>query len=278
MDQQPIYSEHIASASVLQGVLVGQFASLSGPEALSFFHQLYVLVDECASRYGVFRSGRVDRFTLCAGLNFRENHATALVSCAKALLESVAQLLLPSGQPVSMRLGIHSGELGSGILGSCNLQFQLVGATVLTAESVAETALPGTLRISQTTYDLLKERKEFESCGTLELPHCMPLQLFVYPSSQPAEAPPTALPTASPDPRFQDPQLEERFRLYHDRQMAATDVVWTLFALFLGGSVWSVRTLTGQPTAVHQWQPFFCRPFHCHPCPPILARFFYQVS
>ena len=60
-----------------------------------------------------------------------------------------------------MRVGIHSGPVVAGIVGVKKFQYDIWGDTVNTASRMESASEPGKVNISQATYELLKDHKEF---------------------------------------------------------------------------------------------------------------------
>ena len=59
-------------------------------------------------------------------------HAAQMVRFAQEMQRQAAQVLMPdgSGQPVRVRVGIHSGPLLSGVIGRIRKRYCVVGSTV----------------------------------------------------------------------------------------------------------------------------------------------------
>lgn len=71
------------------------------------------------------------------------------------------------------RIGIHTGELVTGIVGEKKFAFDLWGDTVNIASRIESVSLPGMVNISEGTYLIIKDRfvcayrdkKDIKSCG-----------------------------------------------------------------------------------------------------------------
>jgi len=56
-----------------------------------------------------------------------------------------------------IRIGIHSGSLLAGVIGRKKFTYDVWGDTVNTASRMESSAIPGTINISQATFDLVKD-------------------------------------------------------------------------------------------------------------------------
>ena len=76
-----------------------------------------------------------------------------------------------NGEPVMIRIGIHTGDCVSGLVGSKLHKFGLFGDTMNTASRMESTCQPGRIQISCSTYDLLNDyqRTFFEATGGVEV-------------------------------------------------------------------------------------------------------------
>jgi len=69
-----------------------------------------------------------------------------------------------------MRVGIHTGPIVAGIVGVKKFQYDIWGDTVNTASRVESSAEVGKVNISQSTYEFIKNERDFrfESRGKIQ--------------------------------------------------------------------------------------------------------------
>jgi class 3 adenylate cyclase len=83
-----------------------------------------------------------------------------LVRFARAILEDTRHMVLPGleDQHLELRVGIHTGECISGIVGRTSLRFSLFGEAVDGAEEMEESGSPGFIHVSSRVASLLPEQ------------------------------------------------------------------------------------------------------------------------
>ena len=160
--------------------------SCSPYEVMQFLHVLFSefdgLVDLDSRLWKVETIG--DAFMLAAGLSTDDDDeektvmgsmrrdaekascAMAAVSFGKAVLDEALNHLMPNGKQCQIRVGVHTGEVCSGVVGSRMPRYCLFGDTVNTASRMESTSLPGRMQVSQATHALVSgAREEAEACN-----------------------------------------------------------------------------------------------------------------
>ena len=74
----------------------------------------------------------------------------------KIIIEERERSENPSLINLDMRIGIHTGSIVGGIIGTKIVRYDIFGPDVLIANKMESNGLPGKIIVSQTTYDLLK--------------------------------------------------------------------------------------------------------------------------
>ena len=70
---------------------------------------------------------------------------------------------------LKVRIGISTGPVIAGIIGQNKFIYDLWGDTVNTASRMESHGVPGKTQVSATTYELLRDRFQFEERGTIEV-------------------------------------------------------------------------------------------------------------
>ena len=82
---------------------------------------------------------------------------------------------------LQFRIGIHSGPVTAGVIGTERLQYDIWGDTVNVASRMESNGIPGRVNISADTASILRDLAEFsiESRGTIEVKGKGTMEMFL---------------------------------------------------------------------------------------------------
>lgn len=91
-----------------------------------------------------------------------ENHAFAVVSFACEMRNALNLFNKKTGYDLHMRIGVSTGAVVAGVIGTSKFAYDIWGDTVNMASRMEQTGLVDEIQVSQSTYEVLKDAYRFE--------------------------------------------------------------------------------------------------------------------
>lgn len=137
--------------------------------------------DQLAIRLGVEKIKTIgDSYMLAGGLaEPRADHACAVADMALAMLAVVERRNRDLPMPLQMRIGMHSGEVVAGVIGTHKFAYDIWGDTVNIASRMESHGLPGRVMISAATRHRLHERFRVKPHGAVDIKGKGPMESFI---------------------------------------------------------------------------------------------------
>lgn len=88
---------------------------------------------------------------------------------ALQMLESIHRLNQVLGTSLDVRIGLHSGPVVAGIIGTRKFAYDLWGDTVNVASRLESHGVAGRIHVTEATWLALRERFTFEQRGEVEI-------------------------------------------------------------------------------------------------------------
>jgi class 3 adenylate cyclase len=157
-----VIADQADDATVIFADIAG-FSSLAArvapPALVAFLDGFFSELDAIAARFGVEKIKTIgDAYLAAAGVpRARQDHARAAADLALEAMEVARRMARPDGEPLRLRIGLHSGPVVAGVLGRSRLVYDLWGDTVNVARSMEAQGAPGRIQVSWATRDRLGE-------------------------------------------------------------------------------------------------------------------------
>lgn len=168
-----IADEH-KSATVLFADIVDftPYASEANPdEVVAFLNDIFSRFDLLVEKHGLEKIKTVgDAYMVAGGLPVeRDQHGAPMAELALDMLEVVSKMRFSDGNPVRLRIGLHTGPLVAGVIGTKKLLYDLWGDTVNTASRMESHSLPGQIQVTESVVEMLGDQFVFEQRGEVEI-------------------------------------------------------------------------------------------------------------
>jgi class 3 adenylate cyclase len=169
--EHPI-ADNFSSVSVVFADVVGFTAMasvLSAEAVITLLSDLYSFFDELVTERGLEKIKTIgDSYMAVGGLpEPLPRHAELVVDLGLAMLGGTK----PGGQfeGLELRVGIHSGPVAGGVIGSRKFAYDVWGDTVNMAARLQQTGVPGRVHVSEHTCELVEGAFRCEPRGVVDL-------------------------------------------------------------------------------------------------------------
>jgi adenylate cyclase len=165
-------ADHFDSASILFADVVDftpLAQRLSPAEVVGILDQLFSRFDALVERHGLEKIKTIgDCYMAAAGVpDAHPDHARRAALLALDMRDAVATSGVAGQSGVELRIGINSGPVVAGVIGTKRFLYDLWGDAVNTASRMESQSTPGEIQITGDTYELLKDEFVCERRGTI---------------------------------------------------------------------------------------------------------------
>jgi adenylate cyclase len=173
-DGQSSFAEGFAEATVLFADLVN-FTQLSEKmpptQLVSLLNEIFSQFDLLTGKHGLEKIKTIgDAYMVVGGLPVpREDHAEAIAEMALDMQAELLRFNLRRGYDCNIRIGINTGPVVAGVIGTKKFIYDLWGDTVNVASRMESHGVVGEIQVTAATYERLKHRYIFQSRGPIQI-------------------------------------------------------------------------------------------------------------
>lgn len=177
--ENPIADDY-SDATVLFADIVGftpLASKLTAVEVVSMLNGLFSRFDELVAERSLEKIKTIgDAYMVVGGLpQPRDDHALRVVDLALAMQAAMESGHFPD---LSIRIGVHSGPVAGGVIGTRKFAYDVWGNTVNVAARLEKAGVPGQVHVSEATKILTQGGFTYESRGGIELRGVGPMATY----------------------------------------------------------------------------------------------------
>jgi adenylate cyclase len=165
--QESIIADSFDEVTVLFADLVN-FTELSAQipatQLVDLLNKIFSVFDRLTQKHGLEKIKTIgDAYMVVGGLPTpRPDHAEAVVEMALEMQQAIARCQRHDGKPFHLRIGINTGPVVAGVIGTKKFAYDLWGDTVNVASRMESQGVAGGIQVTSATYALLKDKYVFE--------------------------------------------------------------------------------------------------------------------
>jgi adenylate cyclase len=145
--------------------------TMSATKLVYLLNEIFSTFDQLTDKHGLEKIKTIgDAYMVVGGIPIeRPDHAEAIAEMALDMLSAIQELNVKLDSNFDIRIGINSGPVVAGVIGTKKFIYDLWGNAVNTASRMESHGIPGRIQVSIYTYELLRDKYEFEERGLIEI-------------------------------------------------------------------------------------------------------------
>ncbi len=173
-EQSGVIAESYAEVTILFADIV-DFTRMStqvSPENLvNMLNEVFSAFDKLAEKHGLEKIKTIgDAYMVVGGLpEKRSDHAEAVARMALDMLHTLQEISRSRGQRLQVRIGINTGPVVAGVIGTKKFLYDLWGDTVNTASRMESSGVPDKIQVTESTYQRLQGSFQFQPLGERDI-------------------------------------------------------------------------------------------------------------
>ena len=146
-------------------------AAMSPQELVTVLNEVFTVFDGLVDRYGLEKVKTIgDAYMVVGGmLDGSDDHTERVAAMALELAEAVAGIEAATRLGVTFRIGIHSGPVVAGVIGTRRFIYDIWGDTVNLASRMESLGVPGRVHVTGTVAERLRGSFRMEERGIVDV-------------------------------------------------------------------------------------------------------------
>jgi class 3 adenylate cyclase len=144
---------------------------LSPAHVVEVLNDIFSMMDRLSEKHGIEKIKTIgDAYMAATGVTKRVgNSAEPMAEFALDLLKEIDRYAKAHNYPVAVRVGLSTGRIVSGVIGSKKPSFDLWGDTINLASRMESHSETGCIQVNETAFWRLQEKYQLEKRGTVNV-------------------------------------------------------------------------------------------------------------